>query len=316
MNKIFFVLTSLLIPITVVASFDADLYYGMRNKSEVKSLQEFLHGQGIYSGPVTGNYFQMTRDAVKKFQEREGIKPSLGYFGRLTRAKANALTSVPGSQLPVTENLTLSGLLAKIQELQVKLLELQTKSAQDTPVVVASSSADTTLPIQTHTPISAPAKTNKIIITNGSAREFPAIETNPYKVGEFTLHNDPEEDVLFTNFETILHDDIDSTANRNNKVHFLIRDGVDVLDPLISKTEFTFLLTPPTQTGTPHRSVLLLPFDKKTKADEKKTFSVWIELMKYVRSGTLKIESSALKATEDISTEGSLSLVLTKEPPL
>ncbi|OHB23381.1 MAG: hypothetical protein A3J67_02850 [Parcubacteria group bacterium RIFCSPHIGHO2_02_FULL_48_10b] len=82
---------------TSVASADAlfarDLYFGIQSDSEVTKLQEFLTDQGVYSGPITGNFFSLTLAGVQNFQAREGISPVAGYFGPLTRARANEFLS-------------------------------------------------------------------------------------------------------------------------------------------------------------------------------------------------------------------------------
>ena len=71
-------------------TFTKSLYFGMQNDSEATQLQEFLADEELYSGPITGNVFSLTVRSIKKFQEREGISPT-GYFGALTRARANEL---------------------------------------------------------------------------------------------------------------------------------------------------------------------------------------------------------------------------------
>lgn len=73
------------------AAFDANLSYGSRNKSAVIELQQFLLDQGVYGGPVTGNFLTLTRTGVQAFQIREKIYPALGYFGPLTRTRAKEL---------------------------------------------------------------------------------------------------------------------------------------------------------------------------------------------------------------------------------
>lgn len=70
--------------------FSKNLHFGMRGSSEVSGLQEFLTDQGYYSGPVTGNYFFLTTQAVRKFQSAQGITPT-GYFGAKSRGSANAI---------------------------------------------------------------------------------------------------------------------------------------------------------------------------------------------------------------------------------
>lgn len=73
--------------------FTRDLYYGIRGDSEVTELQEFLSSENIYSGPITGNFFSLTLSSVRAFQAREGIVPSAGYFGPVTRKRANNILS-------------------------------------------------------------------------------------------------------------------------------------------------------------------------------------------------------------------------------
>lgn len=72
-------------------SFNNDLYFGLANNNEVKCLQKFLASQGtdIYpNGLITGNYFQITQEAVRQYQLKNGVLAS-GYFGPLTRNLAN-----------------------------------------------------------------------------------------------------------------------------------------------------------------------------------------------------------------------------------
>ncbi|MDO8556910.1 MAG: peptidoglycan-binding protein [Candidatus Jorgensenbacteria bacterium] len=83
------------------ALFIKDLYFGIQSDSEVMKLQEFLTGEGVYSGPITGNFFSLTLKAVKNYQTQENISPAAGYFGPFTRAKANIKLSV---QLQESDN--------------------------------------------------------------------------------------------------------------------------------------------------------------------------------------------------------------------
>lgn len=71
--------------------FNRDLSFGFQQDSDITKLQEFLSDKGLYSGPITGNFFSLTLKAVKAFQVREGIMPAAGYFGPKTRARANEL---------------------------------------------------------------------------------------------------------------------------------------------------------------------------------------------------------------------------------
>ena len=291
------------------ADFESDLYFGLRNNPEVTKLQEFLRDQGIYSGPVTGGFFTLTRDAVKNFQKREGIEPSLGFFGPLTRARANQLLE---QSAPKSREDTISALTKQIAELQKQLQSLLDKQAAEPEKPASPSPVPTTPPVPEAV---TPAKPVKLIILGSATSTFPEIEAITFKLGEFSVDNNTSQEILVLSFDAILSEEIDSTANRNRKVNFLIRDGLGGLDTLLSTTEFTFVLTAP-KTGEPHKAVVNLPYNKILKAGEKKTASIWIEKMKFVRNGTLKLESTKTAISSDVVVEGKFNLVLTKEPPL
>jgi len=73
-----------------------NLYYGVRNASHVRCLQQFLKDQGpmIYpEGLVTGTFGNLTKTAVVRFQQAYGI-PATGFVGILTRTKINELLNV------------------------------------------------------------------------------------------------------------------------------------------------------------------------------------------------------------------------------
>ncbi len=114
--------------IFAAADFNQNLYYGLKNNGEVKRLQEFLTNQGLYSGPATGNFFSLTREAVKKFQAQNGIGPAAGYFGPKTRVAVNQLT------------------LKALQSRQ---------AATSMPVAPATTSVSVVAPVPTSTPIVA-----------------------------------------------------------------------------------------------------------------------------------------------------------------
>ncbi len=77
--------------------FTRDLFFGMRQDSDVVRLQDFLRTQGFFNYPVsTGNYFTVTMGAVRSFQQINGITPLGGYFGPKSRALANNLMASGG----------------------------------------------------------------------------------------------------------------------------------------------------------------------------------------------------------------------------
>lgn len=89
------ILLFLFLPLLVGAqTFTRDLYFGMRGDSDVVKMQNFLRSQGYFDYPVsTGNFFTVTLQAVKKFQQANGITPLGGYFGVRSRAAAHQLIS-------------------------------------------------------------------------------------------------------------------------------------------------------------------------------------------------------------------------------
>lgn len=89
MKKVIIVFSLLFVPLLASASFGANLYYGLQNNNSVKEMQEFLTDQGVYSGLITGNFYSLTLKAVKDFQKKEKVSPTSGFFGPLTRKKAN-----------------------------------------------------------------------------------------------------------------------------------------------------------------------------------------------------------------------------------
>lgn len=99
-----FALAALLVPSFAFASFDSNLRYGTAG-SAVQELQEFLTTQGIYHGPITGNFFSLTLAAVQSFQTIHSL-PSTGYFGPMSRAVANGLlaTTLASSTADAVQN--------------------------------------------------------------------------------------------------------------------------------------------------------------------------------------------------------------------
>ena len=72
--------------------FTLNLWRGQEG-TEVRALQEALKAEGLYDAGITGVFFDRTKAAVMKFQEKYGINPT-GYVGPATRAQLNALFSL------------------------------------------------------------------------------------------------------------------------------------------------------------------------------------------------------------------------------
>jgi hypothetical protein len=84
------------------SQINANLYVGVQNSSQIICLQEFLKSQGtdIYpEGYVTGNFGNLTKSAVIRFQEKYavdiltpvGLTQGSGFVGSYTMSKINQL---------------------------------------------------------------------------------------------------------------------------------------------------------------------------------------------------------------------------------
>ncbi len=70
--------------------FTKNLYFGLKNDQDVVKLQDLLRKLGFFKLPLSGgNYFGLTKEAVRGFQIANSIKPANGSFGPLTRQVAN-----------------------------------------------------------------------------------------------------------------------------------------------------------------------------------------------------------------------------------
>lgn len=73
--------------------FNTDLTLGSTGP-DVVALQKYLVKAGLMTMPqgVSYGFFgQITKDAVARYQSKYGIKPSIGYFGPLTRGHLNSI---------------------------------------------------------------------------------------------------------------------------------------------------------------------------------------------------------------------------------
>jgi len=90
--------------------FHKNLYFGLRSNSDVVILQNFLRERGFFNLESSGNYLGVTREAVRKFQITNDIKPASGFFGPLTRAVANnAMGKLASNNTPASATSTYFG---------------------------------------------------------------------------------------------------------------------------------------------------------------------------------------------------------------
>lgn len=303
------------LPVAAFAyTFDKDLYYGVAGES-VKELQSFLTDQRLYSGPINGNFFALTREGVKNFQKRENISPALGFFGPKTRSRANNLLAQKNEGVAGSQEEQIISLRAKIAELMAKISALQNKPVPEvtTPSAPEPTPATSTTPVP-ETP-AAPVLSGRITVSGMVIKDFSETEVNPFKIGDFTVNNGSSSDVLFANFEVQLTDQTESSLNRNRKVYFLLKDGTTAIDTTISSTELTFLLAHPTPEN-PHIYILTLPFDITMKSGVEKKFSLWVEQYRYVKSGTLRIKTLKVRSVNSPEIDGGFNFTLTRTPPI
>lgn len=130
-------------------TFNTDLTYGSVG-ADVTALQQFLTDQGNYSGPVTGNFYSLTRQALISFQVQKGITPSLGYFGPITRSVVNSLSSNVVDNSTSTDEVVLS---PNVNSLQAQLDALLNEVAQLQARLASSSQATSSTPVATSTPV-------------------------------------------------------------------------------------------------------------------------------------------------------------------
>lgn len=396
-TSLIFSLFLFIIPLISLAAFTRNLHYGILNDSDVTELQEFLKDQKVYDGPVTGNFLTLTQEGVRNFQKREKIEPSAGYFGPLTRARANELLGAS----PLSQDKRAIELVKKITELQNRLRELQAlkkteEQAKNQPPSVETATttplADTVapsftvrprvakaefinqpLPLGAHYPYrvqfdwsvdesryvtesvtcSPPLKFEKargklteyfpephasygctvsvkdaaenevkgdiefdspswVSIDGVSDKKFPLSSVTPLKVGDIIIYNGTTTDVLFDQIVMKIIDNMNSSLNRGREVNLVLRKGTDGSSDQISKTAFTFHSLDPIVRGVPHTYLINLSYPVLYLAGEERSFSLWIENLEYVVSGSLKFELDKFQASTAVKKVNGFALTLSR----
>lgn len=96
MKKFGIVVLSFLVSFSLISStfaadlFEKDIKYGVTKNDDIKQLQDFLYNEGFYKGPITGNFFSLTKNALKKYQLANKITPANGLLNSATREKLNS----------------------------------------------------------------------------------------------------------------------------------------------------------------------------------------------------------------------------------
>ena len=97
-------------------NFTKDLKLGSQG-TDVTELQKKLTQEGVYPGPITGYFGQLTLKAVKTYQNKVGVSAT-GFVGPLTRAQLN------GSQVAGVSTVNVDTIKAQIASLQAQLVIL------------------------------------------------------------------------------------------------------------------------------------------------------------------------------------------------
>lgn len=101
-----------LLPSISFADFQSNLKYGMTG-TNVTQLQDLLSSEGCLSVPSTGYFGLLTLSGVKCFQTKYAIFPVSGYFGILSRTKANTIIA-DDTTASTQDELTETGSVAPI----------------------------------------------------------------------------------------------------------------------------------------------------------------------------------------------------------
>jgi len=137
-------------PLHTSALIDTDVKYG-DSGSSVRELQKFLINQHFLVGTPTGNFFGLTKSALKKYQQSAGI-PSTGYVGPRTRAAINkALTDgTPSSNNQTSASSSVDSVTSvtlQIQQLINQVASLRNGTRPATSSIIQAYATSTT-PVQ------------------------------------------------------------------------------------------------------------------------------------------------------------------------
>lgn len=114
-------------PFVALASIDTTLTYG-DSGSQVRELQVFLIAKEFLAGPATGNFYGLTRAAVKHYQSAKSL-PVTGIVGPMTRAaiktdmSRNASADAAGSAPNVLPD-AVTALTSQVAQLLSQIAEL------------------------------------------------------------------------------------------------------------------------------------------------------------------------------------------------
>lgn len=187
----------LLLPVLTYADFDTSLKYGAKG-DKVVELQEFLIEKGFLNSEPTGNFYSLTLKAVKAFQTAYNL-PSTGYFGIMSRTKANEILALENnaeleevgsitSPVDTTINKQLEDLNKKIEQ-QNAIIELQKQTQSQTNVILEQIKNNTNKVMGEPTPTPTPApkeiikELNVYAYHNATSTSSQIVEYTPLENG-------------------------------------------------------------------------------------------------------------------------------------
>ena len=329
MKKKYFLISILFFTplIALGATFERDLYFGMRQDSDVARLQTFLISQHVYEGPQNGNFFSLTRDAVVRFQKQQGIEPSQGYLGPRSRARADALIDQSSGSSVSTGNeqskaTAIAMITAQIQALQAQLIALQTQiKNQPTPPAPQPVPPPVPVPVATSTPQATSTPTvvpptvalvKAVKFSGESTSTFPSSSVVPFKIGDITVKNDTDANVLFNQVVLDIVDKLDSPLNRGKEATLRLRDASAEGADTISTQKFTFDTNALRDSTDMHRYQVGISYPILMKPGEQKVVALWLENFEIVNQGSLNFRIYDIQASDTINRVGSFNFLLTK----
>lgn len=271
MKKIFILFCSTVCAFSIASSvsaanFQTNLFYGITDSQDVSNLQSFLKDKGVYSGPITGHFFSLTKQAVADFQSQQNISPAEGYFGPVTRERVNEL-SVSITPPPVSNQLTrdqqIQLLQSQIDALLIQLVSLQ--NVGSVAIINPMDQSSTTIPSQTTPPVdnnsgvqvpvvNTPAP--KVEVAQGGVSiSLSQINKPTLKIGEtgilafLTLENNSDDDVQLLKANiSVTHNNEEMALNASQLIILVGAQNIQT-NPVIVKHGTSAMLSVVLQTG-------------------------------------------------------------------
>ncbi len=226
--------------------FQRNLSFGMRGDANVSQLQKFLTDNAYYTGPVNGNFFALTKEAVIKYQKANNIVPATGYFGPMTRASINSKLTLG---MPVSDkSAQIQALQAQIDALLKQLAILQSAGTVSAPAPALEPATTTPAvpevvtspPVATTTP-AVSAHFESTLRISSTYPSYTLTRFSAVLLGEFQFSANEKmtiTKVRFTNVGTLSDENIAGLQLINS------RTGAVVATTTLDHGAATFIMVP------------------------------------------------------------------------